>query len=236
MLCDFVNISYGSKMLPNISVVFFRQTNKEWEKEEKPKIISKLTGIDICQKSHILHWHKISIYRTIFIVLEPSNLSTALDCLCKHFDVVVMAEGTFIIQVIVNKTEGLRCSWMEHLRAFITAWLSICLVMLKCVWRCVSFNHTACFCVKCAVTVADLTALHHSHCSLMDSLPSCSPSVAWDHTGRSSSPPPPPSSLLSSPISPVVLLLLFYLPFPSTLYFYPHPPLPSSPSSSLNVN
>lgn len=104
---------------------------------------------------------------------------------------------------------------MEHLRAFITAWLSICLVMLKCVWRRVSFHHTACFCVKCAVTVADLTTLHHSHCSLSDSLPSCSPSVAWDLTGRSSSPPPPRSSLFSSPISPVVVLLpLFYLPFP----------------------
>ncbi len=102
---------------------------------------------------------------------------------------------------------------MERLRAFITAWLSICLVMLKSAWHCVGFHHTACFCVKCAVTVADLTGLHHSHCSLSDYLPSCSPSVAWDLTGRSS-PPPPPSSPLGSPISPVVLLPLFYLPFP----------------------
>lgn len=43
--------------------------------------------------------------------------------------------------------------------------------MLKCVWRCVSFHHTVCFCVRCAVTVAGLTALRHSPCSLIDPSP-----------------------------------------------------------------
>ena len=110
---------------------------------------------------------------------------------------------------------------MEHLRAFITATLSICAVMLKRVWWCVSIT----LCVS--VTLAGLTTLYHSHCCLINSQPSCSPSAAWDLTGWSSAPPLPPlSSLLSSPLSPD--FLLFYLP----LSFLPSASL-SSPNSSL---
>lgn len=111
---------------------------------------------------------------------------------------------------------------MEHLRAFITAWLSIYLLMLKCVWRRVSFHHTVCFCVKCAVTVAGLTALHHSHCSLIDPSPvvlHLLPEILQDehlHFSLFSCCRPPV-------LSPIALppLYFFILTLPYTLLFPP---------------
>lgn len=120
---------------------------------------------------------------------------------------------------------------MEHLRAFLTDGLSVCLAMLKCMWWCVSFHHSVCFCVKSAGTVAGLTAPHHAHCCLIDSLPICPPSVARDLTGQSSSPPPQFSCFSWPPSFYSISHFLF-----SRVPLCPHILLAPSPSSTLNVN
>lgn len=113
---------------------------------------------------------------------------------------------------------------MEHPRAFITAWLSIYLLMLKRVCRRVSFHHTVCFSIRCAVTVVGLATLHHSHCSLLD------PPVVLHLLPKILQ----EGHLLDSPFSAVVILLLFHLSFPFLPYTSPsHPFLSSSPSSPL---
>lgn len=92
---------------------------------------------------------------------------------------------------------------MKHQRVFITAWLSICLAMLKCVWDCVSFHHTVGFPVKPVVTAAPFLQLP----LLVWSAPSvCSPSVAWDLTGWSSSAPPLQFSAPAFPCPPLNFL------------------------------
>ena len=109
---------------------------------------------------------------------------------------------------------------MKHLRAFLTAWLSICLCVFVCACDGVSVSITPWrFCVKCAVTVAGLTALCHSHRSLTDPLPSCSPICCLRSYSRSIS----RNSCFSWCSPPPVL----YLSFPFLLCSSP-----SSPSSS----